>query len=77
VGTFAAVDDRVETKDARARSTLSGSVVTGPDTTSWQFEWRAPQELRGPIRFVVTANAANDDGSPLGDVIHRIQVEVP
>lgn len=77
VGTFRAVDDRVEAKGARARSTLSGSTLTGLDSTTWQLEWRAPRELRGPVTFVVTANAANDDASPLGDVIHGLQVEVP
>ena len=38
---------------------------------AWSFRWRAPQspELTA-VWLLVAATAGNDDGSPLGDVVH-------
>jgi hypothetical protein len=76
-GRLRAVDDRVETAGARARSTLAGTQLTAQASMRGRIDWQAPHELTGPIMFTVTANAANDDSSPLGDVIHRAEFQRP
>jgi hypothetical protein len=42
---------------------------TASDTIAWQIRWTAPV-ARGRIVFHVAANAADDDASPLGDMIY-------
>lgn len=69
-GRFTAPDDRSETSGAKARSTEAGSLPVAAGAAEWSLDWRAPEGLDGPVRFEVWANAANDDGSPLGDRIH-------
>lgn len=66
-GLFTSGADDVEFIGASIRSTaplrMSGRAV-------WEIEWRAPDELAGPIDFYLAASAANDDGSPFGDTVH-------
>lgn len=76
-GAFEVIDDSVETSGERARSTLAGTRLTRPARTRWRVDWQAPFQLTGPITFTVTANAANDDQSPLGDVIHQAEFLQP
>lgn len=47
----------------------AGTRRTAPDTARWQVLWTAP-EASGGIVFHIAANAADDDGSPLGDMIY-------
>jgi hypothetical protein len=47
----------------------AGTRRTAPDTARWQIQWTAP-EASGVIMFHIAANAADDDGSPLGDMIY-------
>jgi len=42
---------------------------TASDTIAWQIRWTAPV-AGGAIVFHVAANAADDDASPLGDMIY-------
>jgi hypothetical protein len=48
----------------------STAPVNNDDGISWLIEWRAPPEIGSPIVFYVAATAANDDGSPFGDIVH-------
>ena len=50
--------------------TEPGTALTGPETTSWTFEWRPPTDGTASVAFHATANAANDDASEFGDFIH-------
>jgi hypothetical protein len=47
----------------------AGTRRSAPDTIRWRIWWTAPA-TGGPIMFHVAANAADDDASPLGDMIH-------
>lgn len=47
----------------------AGTRRTAPDTARWRIQWTAP-EASGVIVFHIAANAADDDGSPLGDMIY-------
>jgi hypothetical protein len=40
------------------------------DTARWTLLWTAPAAAAGTITFHATANAGNDDWSPLGDFIY-------
>ena len=40
-----------------------------PDFVSWSFEWRAPED-GGAVSFHASANSANGDDSPLGDLVY-------
>ncbi len=37
---------------------------------SWTFNWKAPDAAVGAIRFSAAGNAANGDGTPVGDYIY-------
>jgi hypothetical protein len=65
LGVFEAIGEGVEANGAAVRSTTSSAA----DMT-WRAAWIAPETLDGPVVFDVVANAANDDLSPFGDVIH-------
>lgn len=75
-GRFTAADARSEAKDATARSTAAGLTLSAPGEAEWTLDWQAPARLDGPIRFVLWANAANGDNSPLGDETHGKSVQV-
>ena len=47
----------------------AGTRRSAPDTIAWQIRWTAPA-ADGTIVFHVAANAADDDASPLGDMIY-------
>ena len=64
-------DDRTEADGARARSTRSGSKLTGDGESEWRLVWTAPDPLPATVRFDLWGNAANDDLSPLGDRLHH------
>ncbi|HYT84625.1 MAG TPA: choice-of-anchor V domain-containing protein [Gemmatimonadales bacterium] len=42
----------------------------------WTFRWTAPADPGGAVVMHLTANAANDDDSPLGDFIYATAVSV-
>ena len=57
----------VEAFGAAVRSTAPLSATDG---MSWSLRWRAPSKMESDIVFHAAAAAANDDGSPFGDIIH-------
>lgn len=46
----------------------AGTVPTAPDTARWHVVWTAPDS--GAVVFHLTGNAADDDDSPMGDMIY-------
>ncbi len=50
--------------------TSDGTIPTTFDTKSWSFVWTAPASKVGRIRFYASSNAANGDGTPIGDSIY-------
>lgn len=73
-GTFQALDARTEADGDRLRSTLAGSTPAEAGTATWEFLWRAPAQLTSRVTFSISANAADDDKSPLGDAIHLLDL---
>lgn len=48
-----------------------GTTPTTEELASWSFEWTAPEEPL-PVILHITANSANGDDSPLGDLIYTL-----
>jgi hypothetical protein len=75
-GFLRAVDERVEVIEESsnqvqyAQHTKAGTSLVLPNTAQWTIEWIAPKKVGETIVFTVTANAANDDASQLGDYIY-------
>lgn len=55
--------------------TLAGTATGTPDAHRWEFQWIAPDADVGPVTFYAAGNAANDDGSGLGDYVYTAQSE--
>lgn len=72
-GTFQALDARTEADGNRLRSTQAGSTPAAGAAT-WEFVWQAPAQLTSRVTFSISANAADDDKSPLGDAIHLLDL---
>lgn len=75
-GSFEAVDEKVATAGARARSSEKGSRPASAGVAEWDVIWHAPAALESPILFELWANAGNDDKSPFGDATHRRVFEI-
>jgi hypothetical protein len=78
-GTLRAVDARTQVVAGAkgvqfAQHTAAGSTIAPPGKLTWVVEWRAPDQAPGNVVFHVAANAANGDASPLGDLIHTVEV---
>lgn len=71
VGVTFATDGQ-ETQGSSVRSIVPTDLVE--DGASWTLQWTAP-DTPGPVVLHLSANAANDDGSPLGDRIHYRMLE--
>ncbi len=50
--------------------TLDGTIPSTFDTKSWSFIWTAPSSKVGKVTFYAAGNAANGDGTPIGDSIY-------
>lgn len=74
-GRFAPVDAETEADGDRIRSTRAGSELDAAGRARWTFEWHAPPDgtAAAAVELDVSANAANDDDSPFGDTIHRLE----
>ena len=70
-GTLCATDARVivATDSATGVQYASHSIAAPADSLEWRLTWRAPPGNMGAVIFHLVANAADDDDSPLGDVI--------
>lgn len=55
--------------------TRTGTALTSADTAKWSFTWTAP-ESDAPVSIDVSANAANDDASELGDYVYVRAVQL-
>jgi hypothetical protein len=55
---------------AYAAHTTAGSTLESAGEARWRLRWRAPAGPRGTVVFHVTANAADDDDSELGDLVY-------
>jgi hypothetical protein len=56
--------------------TAAGSHASTPGSSTWRMMWTAPLDPQGPVVFHLAVNAANDDGSPLGDAIYLREAHV-
>lgn len=54
-----------------AGHTEPGSRLAAPGAAEWPVVWTAP--AAGPVTFHVSANAADDDRSPLGDYVYSLE----
>jgi hypothetical protein len=54
-----------------AGHTEPGSRLATPGAAEWQVVWTAPAS--GPVTFSASANAADDDRSPLGDYVYALE----
>lgn len=79
-GTLAALDERVRIITERAvpyaQHTGGSAFPVSADTVRWQVRWTAPNSGSAAI-FHIATNAANDDDSPLGDVITLRTLHIP
>ncbi|MCI0485219.1 MAG: hypothetical protein L0229_01200 [Blastocatellia bacterium] len=48
----------------------SGTFPTGQSSRTWQFRWKAPVDDEGVVRFYISGNAANGDGTNQNDHIY-------
>lgn len=48
----------------------AGTAAQNGNTITWDFDWKAPAALSGPIKFYVVVNATNSNGNDNGDVIY-------
>ena len=72
-GEFSARDERLESAliGTMLRTMTPADALAG--RVRWQFEWQAPATIGSPVIVYLAASAANNDGSPFGDVIHYQQ----
>lgn len=54
-----------------AGHTEPGSRLAAPSAAEWAVVWTAPGA--GPVTFSASANAADDDRSPLGDYVYALE----
>jgi len=73
-GHFVRAPDDVEFFGGAIRSRRPREMDNG---VTWAVQWKAPSRICLPIVFHVAASAANNDGSPFGDIIHFRQYVVP
>lgn len=57
-----------------AHHTLSGTELTGENTSTWSLRWFVPDGGCDTATVHVSANAANDDASEFGDAIYTREV---
>jgi hypothetical protein len=50
--------------------TFNGNAPSAANQGSWTFKWRAPATGAGRVTFYAAGNAANGDGSSVGDFIY-------
>jgi hypothetical protein len=50
--------------------THNGTSPSGPNEGRWTFRWRAPATSVGRVTFYAAGNAANGDGTSIGDFVY-------
>lgn len=53
-----------------------GTDVIDRKLAKWTFEWTAPRATSDPVVFHASANSANGDASPLGDLVYATRSEL-
>ncbi len=78
IGQFA-ITNSTETKlvnnNKAVTHTSQGFTPTG-QSKSWSFDWTAPEEAMGVIRFYAAVNAADGNGNSSGDLIYLTNKEI-
>jgi hypothetical protein len=77
-GSLRPVDGRAQVVAGRggvqyAGHTEEGAASAGDARIAWEVEWTAPEAAAGPVSFHASANAANGDGSALGDFVYTLE----
>ena len=54
-----------------------GTTPPKPGSARWTVHWTAPSDASGTVIFHASANAANDNDSPMGDYIYARGFSVP
>ena len=82
-GVLRALDDRTSVvpsaEDPSIRYVqhgLAGTDVIDREFAQWTFEWTAPVSTSDPVVFHASANSANGDDSPLGDLVYAVSREL-
>jgi len=82
-GTLRSLDDRTSIAPFAGDSSIryvqhagAGTDVVDQRLAKWTFEWTAPVGTSDPVVFDASANSANGDDSPLGDLIYATSREV-
>lgn len=75
-GTLAPADTRTQVQPGTGGVTYAGHTELGsrpasPGAAEWTVVWTAP--AAGPVSFHASANAADDDRSPLGDHVYAVE----
>ncbi len=73
-GSFRSPDSAVEVIGPASRSVAP---VIVREAATWRLLWQAPESGEENVLMYLAISAANDDQSPLGDVVHYRQWEVP
>ncbi len=82
-GSFAAKGDRVGValeegmRVQYAHHLLPGITPPAHGSARWTVDWTAPASASGPVVFHASANAANDNNSPMGDYIYARAFSIP
>ena len=72
-GLFGSPEVGVEHAGAAVRSTVPVPI----EEAEWSLLWSVPQEAGTSVTLLLAVTASNDDGSPLGDVVHYRSYIVP
>ena len=82
-GVLRALDDRAfvvpSAEDPSIRyvqHATAGTDVVDRELAKWTFEWTAPVSTSDPVVFHASANSANGDASPLGDLVYATSREL-
>jgi hypothetical protein len=81
-GTLAAIDANAQVSSVAGgrqyiKHTSVGTALGQLEGNTWIFTWRAPDPEIGDVRFFAAGNAANGNGTQLGDSIYTTVATVP
>ncbi len=72
-GSFRSLDGAIEVIGPASRSVAP---VVAREAATWRLLWQAPERGNDDVLMYLAISAANDDQSPLGDVVHYRQWEI-
>ena len=82
-GTYTSTDARTQTLRGTVggktryyvSQTSKGTADVASDSTSWVFQWKAPNSNMGKVRFYINLNSANGNGGTSGDYIYEKTID--